>query len=159
MLTEACRLRVRERRSVEHEADLDPASRTRRPTSIEADQRGGRPVSQYRVNKDGISNARKLIDAGDVDTTTEWSDAAPSTEDENKLIDSDGYGSYGKWHLAVDTSASEDTKGRFRFPYGDFRKVNRAALIHAKQRAAQNDHGDIEKAADELLRRLDDKHS
>lgn len=116
-------------------------------------------MSQYRVNMDGMSNARKLIDAGDVDTTTEWSDAAPSTEDENKLIDSDGYGSYGKWHLAVDTSASEDTKGRFRFPYGDFRKVNRAALIHAKQRAAQNDHGDIEKAADELLRRLDDKQS
>jgi hypothetical protein len=47
------------------------------------------------------------------------------------------------------------TKGRYGFPFGDFRKVNRAALIHAKQRASQNDHHDLAKAADELLQRLD----
>ena len=35
--------------------------------------------------------------------------------------------------------------------------VNRAALIHAKQRASQNDHGTIEAAAGELLDRLDEK--
>ena len=51
----------------------------------------------------------------------------------------------------------EETKGRYKFPYGDFSTVNRAALIHAKQRAAQNDHAAIEKAADDLLRRLDEK--
>ena len=44
-----------------------------------------------------------------------------------------------------------------RFPYGDFTTVNRAALIHAKQRASQNDHPEIERAADELLQRLDAK--
>ena len=32
-----------------------------------------------------------------------------------------------------------------------------AALIHAKQRASQNDHGEIEEAADDLLQRLDAK--
>ena len=51
--------------------------------------------------------------------------------------------------------ASEGTKGRYRFPFGDFSKVNRAALIHAKQRAAQNDHGEVEAAADRLLQRID----
>ena len=64
---------------------------------------------------------------------------------------------YGAWHLAVDPDASEETKGRYAFPYGDFAKVNRAALIHGKQRAAQNDHDAIEKAFDELLQRLDAK--
>lgn len=54
-------------------------------------------------------------------------------------------------------STSKDTKRRYGFPYGDFKKVNRAALIHANQRAAQNDHNVIEKAADELPRHLDDK--
>ena len=58
-------------------------------------------------------------------------------------------------HLAEDLEATEGTKGRFRFPYGDFEKVNRAALIHAKQRASQNDHDDIAKAADRLLEALD----
>ncbi len=116
-------------------------------------------MPNYRVHKPGVANARKLIDAGDYDDRTEWSDAAPSTEDENQLIDRHGYEGYGEWHLAVDSEASEDTKGRYRFPYGDFSKVNRAGLIHAKQRAAQNDHDEIAKAADDLLAHLDEKRS
>ena len=111
----------------------------------------------YRVNKDAVARARKLIDAGTFDDTTEWSDAAPSTDDENAEIDKHGYDGYGAWHLAVDPDASPETKGRYKFPYGDYSKVNRAGLIHAKQRAAQNDHDEIEKAADQLLQRLDDK--
>jgi len=111
----------------------------------------------YVVNKAAVKQARSLIDDGAYDTSTEWSDAAPSTDDGNDVIDDKGYDGYGAWHLAVDPDASEGTKGRYAFPYGDFKRVNRAALIHAKQRAAQNDHGEIEKAADELLRHLDDR--
>ena len=114
-------------------------------------------MPNYRVNKAGVSNAEKLIDAGKYDDSTDWSDAAPSTEKQNEVIDKDGYDGFGAWHLAVDPDASEDTKGRYAFPFGDFTKVNRAALIHGKQRAAQNDHDEIEKAADELLQRLDRK--
>lgn len=116
-------------------------------------------MTDYRVNDAAIRKARSLIDAGDVDTTTEWSDAAPSTDQANEVIDQRGYDGYGEWHLGIDTSASEDTKGRFGFPYGDFDKVNRAALIHAKQRASQNDHDAIVQAADDLLQRLDDEQS
>jgi len=32
----------------------------------------------YRVNEVAVKHARKLIDAGTYDDTTEWSDAAPS---------------------------------------------------------------------------------
>jgi hypothetical protein len=116
-------------------------------------------VPTYRVNADAVEQAQKLIDDGEVDVDTEWSDAAPSADDGNAEIEAHGYEGYGAWHLAVDPEASEETKGRYRFPYGDFRKVNRAALIHGKQRAAQNDHGQIEKAFDELLDRLDTKRS
>jgi hypothetical protein len=112
-------------------------------------------VPTYRVNKDGVAQARKLIDAGKVDVDTEWSEAAPSAADENAEIEKHGYGGYGAWHLAVDPDANEETKKRYAFPYGDFSKVNRAALIHGKQRAAQNDHTEIEKVADDLLQRLD----
>jgi hypothetical protein len=114
-------------------------------------------VASYRVNKDGVARARELVDAGKYDDATEWSDAAPSADDQNAEIDEHGYDGFGAWHLAVDPDASEETKGRYAFPDGDFSKVNRAALIHAKQRAAQNDHDEIEKAADQLLRRLDEK--
>jgi hypothetical protein len=106
-----------------------------------------------------VAQARKLIDAGKFDDATEWSEAAPSADEENAEIERHGYAGYGAWHLAVDPDAGEDTKKRYAFPYGDFSQVNRAALIHAKQRAAQNGHDDIEKIADDLLGSLDQKRS
>lgn len=109
------------------------------------------------MNDDAVKHARQLIDAGRFDDTTEWSDAAPSADDANHVIDQDGFEEFARWHLAVDPDASENTKGRYAFPYGDFRTVNRAALIHAKQRASQNGHDAIEQAADDLLQRLDSK--
>ena len=112
-------------------------------------------MAKYEVNQDGVTHARKLIDDRQVDTSTEWSTAAPSTDEENRWIDTEGYDGYGRWHIAIDIEASEKTKSRYGFPYGDFSKVNRAALIHAKQRAAQNDHDQLEKAADTLLKRVD----
>ena len=113
-------------------------------------------MPSYPVNEDPVEQARKLIDDGKVDVDTEWSDAAPSADDGNAEIEKHGYEGYASWHLAVDPDAGEETKGRYKFPYGDFSKVNRAALIHGKQRAAQNDHTAVEKAFDELLTHLDD---
>jgi hypothetical protein len=116
-------------------------------------------MTRYRINGSAAKHARTLIDHGEYDDSTEWSDAAPSADDTNKLIDEKGFDEFTVWHLAIDEDASEETKGRFAFPYGDFSKVNRAALIHAKQRASQNDHTEIEKAAGELLEHLDAKRS
>ena len=109
----------------------------------------------YRVNEAAVTRARELIDARKYDADTEWSDAAPSADDENAEIERHGYDGFGAWHLAVDPEANEETKKRYAFPYGDFTTVNRAALIHAKQRAAQNGHDAIEQAADDLLQQLD----
>jgi hypothetical protein len=116
-------------------------------------------MPNYDVNQDAVAHARKLIDAGKVDDTTEWSDAAPSTEQANEVIEKQGWDEFARWHLAVDPDANEETKARYAFPYGDFHEVNRAALIHAKQRASQNDHGNIEKAADDLLKQVDEKRT
>lgn len=113
-------------------------------------------MTKYRVNDEAVKNARRLIQGGDYDTETEWSDAAPDTDEANEVIEKQGYDGYGRWHLGIDTEASEETKDRYGFPFGDFSVVNRAALIHAKQRASQNDHDQITKVADELLRDLDD---
>ena len=114
-------------------------------------------MPSYDVNKDAVSHALKLIDAGTYDDTIEWSDAAPSTEQANGVLEQKGWDEFARWHLAIDPEANEETKRRYAFPYGDFGKVNRAALIHAKQRASQNDHAAIEQAADELLTHLDEK--
>ena len=116
-------------------------------------------MPEYIVNEAAVQHASKLIDDGNVDTETEWSKAAPSADDENEMIDKEGYDGFGRWHLGIEKGASADTKSRYGFPFGDFHNVNRAALIHAKQRASQNDHHDLAKAADQLLQRLDHKGS
>ena len=76
----------------------------------------------YELNEAAVRQARSLIDDGKTDTTTEWSDAAPSADDGNDVIEEHGYDGYGAWHLAIDPDASEETKGRYAFPYGDFRR-------------------------------------
>lgn len=112
-------------------------------------------MTTYRINQAGVTKARQLIDAHHTDLHTGWGEAAPSAEEGNRQIERHGYEGYGEWHLAIDTEASEDTKDRYGFPYGDFSRVNRSALIHAKQRARQNGHDEVADVADELLDRLD----
>lgn len=113
-------------------------------------------MPRYAVNEDAVAHAIERIDNGDYDTDTEWSDAAPSTDEGNAVIDDEGYDGYGLWHLGIDIDASEETKSRYGFPYGDFSQVNRAALIHGKQRASQNGHDDLVDAFDRLLAHLDE---
>ncbi len=114
-------------------------------------------MPNYAVNDAAVAHARKLIDAGTCDTETPWSEAAPAAAEGNKEIEREDWDGYAEWHLALDPSAPEHTKKRYAFPYGDFHEVNRAALVHAKQRASQNDHREVEKAAGDLLDRLDTK--
>jgi len=110
------------------------------------------------LNKDALDNAEKLIKAGKAvhDERDDWSEHAPSTSDENAFIEKHGYDEYAKWHLGVDKSQSHDTKGRYSFPFGDFAKVHRCAVISLESRAAQNDHSSIAKAAKALLEKIDE---
>ena len=112
-------------------------------------------MTTYRVNQDGVDKARELIDASQYVLESSWEDDQPDPDDENEKLDRSDYDDFGLWHLAIDTGASEDTKDRYGFPYGDFRRVHRSALIAAKSRAAQFGHDEIERAAGELLDHLD----
>jgi hypothetical protein len=52
-------------------------------------------------------------------------------------------------------SASDETKARYAFVYGDFRRIHRSGLIACHYRAAEWRHKEIELAAHELLQVLD----
>ena len=110
-----------------------------------------------KLNRAALANARKLIAGGDVvhDERDDWSDAAPTADEENHFIERHGFGEYGKWHLGVDDDKPEDTKGHYSFPFGDFRKVRRGGVISLESRAAQNGHDDIARASKELLKLID----
>ncbi len=113
-------------------------------------------MARYELNDAAVEHARALIDQGAVDADTAWSDGKPSPEEGSAEIERDGYEAYGRWFLGIDPEASEDSKQRYHFPIGDFSKLHRQGLVHAEQRAAQNDHDEIAKAAKQLLEHLDD---
>jgi len=111
-----------------------------------------------KLNKKALEHARKLVKEGKVlrDGRDQWSEVAPSTEEQNTFLEKHGWDDFALWHLGVDEEKSEETKGRFSFPYGDFAKVDRGGVIACESRAAQNDHDDIAKAAKELLTLIDE---
>src|SRR5690348_2751552 len=99
--------------------------------------------------KKALEHARKLVEEGKVvhDERDEWSAHEPSADDENRFIEKNGWDEYALWHLGEDRDKSEETKGRFSFPYGDFTKVRRSAVIAIESRASQNEHDDIAREA------------
>jgi hypothetical protein len=110
-----------------------------------------------KLNHAGYNHAKALVKAGKAvhDERDDWSEDAPTADEENSYIDAHGFGEYAKWFLGVDATKPEDTKGRYSFPFGDFSKVHRCGVISLESRAAQNDHVDIEKAAKHLLEQID----
>jgi hypothetical protein len=79
-----------------------------------------------------------------------WSEHQPSTDEENRFIEAHGIAEYGKWHLGVDSEHAADTKGHWKYPYGDFERAHRCGLLAAETRAGRNKHLDIERAAHQL---------
>jgi hypothetical protein len=112
-------------------------------------------MSEMKVNRAAVQKARSLIRARQYDKESDWSEDQPSSGQQNDYLEEHGWDEYGRWFLAIDMDATPETKDRYNFPYGDFRRLHRDALIAAKQRAAQHDHPEIERAAAELLEALD----
>ena len=110
-----------------------------------------------RLNETAFDHAKALIRDGKyvADERDAWSEHQPSAEQENRYIEEHGYGAYARWHLGVDDEEGEDTKAHYKFPYGDFTKVHRCAVISAESRAGQYKHLDIENAAKYLLEQID----
>ncbi|HEX8427454.1 hypothetical protein [Hymenobacter sp.] len=108
------------------------------------------------LNPAAVKFAQRLIEEGKLKNDQgQWDEHNPDTSAENKFLDQHEIAEYGQWHLGLDMSKGEDTKGRYHFPYGDFATVHRDGLIAAKERAAQQGYTNIEKAADELLQELE----
>jgi hypothetical protein len=112
-----------------------------------------------KLNKKALDHAKLLVREGKVvrDERDNWSEHAPSTDEQNGYLDKHGYSNYSEWFLGVDETKPDETKGRYSFPFGDFSKLHRCAVISLESRAAQNDHDDITQASKDLLERIDKK--
>ncbi|MDQ2749289.1 MAG: hypothetical protein M3Y44_07155 [Actinomycetota bacterium] len=112
-------------------------------------------MASYSVNKAAVANARRLIDARQYVLDSDWGEVAPNAEQQNAYLKSHSWQEYAAWHLGLTEGASEQTKARHAFVYGDLRRVHRTALIASVYRASEWRHKDVELAAHELLQYLD----
>ena len=112
-------------------------------------------MASYAVNDRAVANARRLIDARQYVLDSDWRDVQPGASDENAFLESHSWEEYAEWHLGLTERATDETKARYGFVYGDFRRVHRTGLIACHYRAAEWRHKDVELAAHDLLQRLD----
>ena len=112
-------------------------------------------MAKYTVNADAVANCRRLIDAKQYVLDSDWGDVQPGAEAQNSFLENHSWSEYANWHLGLTVGASDETKARHAFIYGDLRRVHRSALIACVYRASEWRHKDVELAAHELLQHLD----
>jgi len=112
-------------------------------------------VASYTVNERAVAHARDLIEKRQYVLESDWGDVQPRADAENAFLDSHPWVEYAEWHLGLTEGANDETKARYAFVYGDFRRVHRTGLIACQYRAAEWRHKEIELAAHDLLQLLD----
>jgi len=109
-------------------------------------------TNAVKVNIGALDYAKELIKQGRIvaDGRGAWSEHHPSAVAENEFIRLHGFGEYAKWHLGIDDRYAENTKRRYKFPYGDFKNVHRCGVLAAQSRAGQHKYYEVENAAAQL---------
>ena len=113
-------------------------------------------MARYAVNAAGVAKARALIDARQYVLDSDWGEVQPNAEAQNAFLEKNGWDAYAAWHLGLTEGATDETKSRYAFGFGDFRRVHRSGLIACVYRASEWRHKAVELAAHELLQHLDD---
>jgi hypothetical protein len=112
-------------------------------------------MAEYSVNRRGVAHAKELIDARQYVLESDWGNVQPRAGSQNDFLESHSWDEYGAWHLGLTEGATDETKARYAFVYGDFRRIHRSGLIACVYRASEWRHKDVELAAHNLLQRLD----
>jgi hypothetical protein len=112
-------------------------------------------MASYALNELAVANAQRLIDARQYVLDSDWGETQPKADDQNTFLDSHSWDEYALWHLGLTEGATDGTKARYAFVFGDFRRVHRTGLIACVYRASEWRHKAVELAAHDLLQRLD----
>jgi hypothetical protein len=112
-------------------------------------------MASYSLNPRAVSRAEQLIDARQYVLDSDWGDVQPRADAQNRFLAAHSWDDYAAWHLGLTDGAEDGTKARYAFVYGDFRRVHRTGLIACVYRAAEWRHKEVERAAYDLLQRLD----
>ena len=114
-------------------------------------------MATYAVNDAGVAHAARLIDARQYVLDSDWGEVQPDAAAQNDYLEKHSWADYAAWHLGLTEGPSDESKARYAFVYGDFRRIHRIGIIACHYRAAEWRHKEIELAAHELLQYLDAK--
>jgi hypothetical protein len=112
-------------------------------------------MAKYSVNERAVAAATRRIEARQYVLRSEWGEIQPRAAAENAYLESHSWDEYAEWHLGLTEGAPDETKRRYAFVYGDFRRIHRSGLIACVYRAAEWRHKEVELAAHDLLQLLD----
>jgi hypothetical protein len=112
-------------------------------------------MAKYDVNERAIAHAEQLIRARQYVLRSDWGEVQPRADDENAYLERHSWDEYAEWHLGLTVGATDETKARYAFVFGDFRRVHRSGIIACHFRAAEWRHKGIELAAHDLLQLID----
>jgi len=117
-------------------------------------------AGSLKLDRAAFQYAQELVSAGHfiADGKGAWRGHRRSADEENEFIRLHGFAEYAKWHLGIDERYPENTKRRYKFPYGDFKNVHRCGLLAARSRAAEYGYHDIEDAAARLTEMINSKN-
>jgi hypothetical protein len=112
-------------------------------------------MASYALNEAAVTHAEELIRKRQYVLSSEWNQVQPRAEAQNAYLKNHSWDEYAQWHLGLTDGATDETKGRYAFVYGDFRRVHRMGLIASVYRASEWRHKAVELAAHDLLQLLD----
>jgi hypothetical protein len=112
-------------------------------------------MASYTLNKAAVAHARRLIKAHSYVLDSDWGDVQPKADDENAFLKTHSWKEYAAWHLGLTDGATDETKARYAFVLGDFKRIHRSGIIACHYRAAEWRHKAIELAAHDLLQLID----
>ena len=112
-------------------------------------------MASYSMNRAAISHAKGLIDARQFVVRSSWGDVQPRAADQNAYLEKHSWDEYAAWHLGLTDGATDETKARYAFVFGDFRRVHRSGLIACRYRATEHRHKAVELVAHDLIQHLD----
>ena len=114
-------------------------------------------MASYTLNPKAVEHARRLIAARQYVLDSDWGEVQPTAQDENRYLAKHTWDEYQQWFLGLTDGATDETKGRYAFVFGDFRRIHRSGIIACLYRAAEWRHKKVELAAHDLLQELDAK--
>jgi hypothetical protein len=112
-------------------------------------------MASYTLNRRAVAHARRLIDTRQYVLNSDWGEVQPTADDENRFLRTHSWAEFATWHLGLTDGAADETKARYAFVFGDFRRIHRSGIIACHFRAAEWRHKEIELAAHRLLQYID----